>query len=225
MVRGASRTGFTLVEMMVTVAIFAVIAAAVASSFIGGIRLLKATFATAEMSLATRDLRDRLLFHAAPKGKDGTIWAGLLSGTNHEDVLQANATEIHMNCVAMKNNSGTMEEQSILLGFDDYGTEKCRFSNNGSDSDDDGGDSDDESRTLRWLHPDNLNLLADSASTPPLVWARKADGTEDHSRFYIYLKGRVDVVGLSVEHGERIVVPVFGRQQITRTDGKGGLDE
>ncbi len=216
MIRDTSRTGFTLVEMMVTVAIFALIAAAVASSFIGGIRLLRATFATAEMSLGTRDLRDRLLFQAAPPRDGGPRWAGLLSGTNHTDVLEGNATKILMRCAAMKDNVGTMENQTIQLVFNDYGTEKCSFFSE---------DRYDESWTRRWLHPGNLNLLADSASTPPLVWARKVDGTEDHSRFYINLKGRMDVVGLPIEHGERIVVPVFGRQQITRTDGKGGLDQ
>ena len=78
MVRGASKGGFTLVELMVTSAISVLILGAVVSSFVGGIRLLKATFATAEMSLRTRDLRDRLLFRAAPI-HDGTMWAGLLS--------------------------------------------------------------------------------------------------------------------------------------------------
>ena len=81
MAGGASRRGFTLVELMLTTTIFAVVMAAVSSAFIGGMRLLKATFATAEMSLRARDLRDRLLFHAAPPHND-TIWAGLLSGTN-----------------------------------------------------------------------------------------------------------------------------------------------
>ena len=54
MARGVSRRGFTLVELMVTSAISALILTAVISSFVGGIRLLKATFATAEMSLRSR---------------------------------------------------------------------------------------------------------------------------------------------------------------------------
>ena len=214
MARGTSRGGFTLVELMVTTVIFTIILAAVSSAYLGSVRLLKVTVATAEMSLGMRDLRDRLLFHAAPP-HDDTIWAGLLSGTNHVDVLEGNATRILMRCVAMKNNSGTMGSQTIRLGFNDYGTEKCSFSSD---------DSYDAHWTRRWLHPGKLNLLADSGSTAPLVWARKADGTEDHSRFYIRLKGRTEAAGIPVEHGERIVVPEFGRQQITRTDGKGGLD-
>ena len=61
--------------------------------------------------------------------------------------------------------------------------------------------------------------------TAPLVWARKADNSEDHSRFYIRLTGRTEVAGFPIEHNERIVVPVFGRQQDTRSDGEGGLDK
>lgn len=214
MARGTSRNGFTLVELMVTSVIFTIVLAAVGSAYMGSVRLLRVTFATAEMSLGMRDLRDRLLFHAAPP-HDDTVWAGLLSGTNHMDVLEGNATRILMRCVVMKNNSGTMGSQTIRLGFNDYGTERCSFSSD---------DRHDERWTRRWLHPGNLNLLADSGSTAPLVWARKTDGTEDHSRFYIRLKGRTEAAGIPVEHGERIVVPVFGRQQVTRPDGKGGLD-
>ena len=68
-------------------------------------------------------------------------------------------------------------------------------------------------------------LLADSGATTPLVWARKSDNTEDRTRFYIHLTGRMDVAGIPIEHGERIVVPIFGSLQETRMDGKGGLDK
>ncbi len=214
MARNPSRSGFTLVEMMVVAAIFSVVTAALASSFIGGVRLLKATFATAEMSLRVRDLRDRLLFSAAP-AHDNTVWAGLLSGTNGTDVLEGNATKILMHCSALKNANGTTANQTIQLIFKDYGTKKCRFFSE---------DRYDEGWPQRWLNPGGLNFFADSGATVPLVWARKADNTEDHSRFYIHLTGRMDIAGLPVEHNERIVVPVFGRQQETRLDGTGGLD-
>lgn len=215
MARGASRGGFTLVELMLTVAIFTLVVAAVGSAFIGGVRLLKATFATAEMSIRARDLRDRLLFHAAPPHHD-TVWAGLLSGTNSNDVLEGNATKILMHCTAFKPTDNSAAPQTIQLVFKDFGTKKCSFFSE---------DRYDERWPIRWLNPSGLNLLADSRNTPPLTWARKADNTEDHSRFYIHLSGRTDVAGLSVEHNERIVVPVFGRQQETHPDGKGGLDK
>ena len=215
MAHGVSRRGFTLVELMAAVSIFALVAVSVASAFIGGVRLLKMTFATAEMSLGARNLRERLLFSAAPP-HDGTVWAGLLSGTNGTDVLEGNASKILMRCTALKDANGTTADQTIQLTFRNPASRTCSFLSE---------DRYDERWPRRWLHPDNLDLFADSARTPPLAWARKADGTEDHSRFYIHLTGRKDVAGFPVEHGERIVVPVFGRQQGTRPDGKGGLDQ
>ena len=214
MARNPSRFGFTLVEMMVVVTIFSIVTAALASSFIGGVRLLRATFATAEMSLRVRDLRERLLFYAAP-AHDNTVWAGLLSGTNGTDVLEGNATKILMHCPALKNANGTTANQTIQLIFKDYGTKNCRLFSE---------DRYDEGWPQRWLNPGGMNLFADSGATVPLVSARKADNTEDHSRFYIHLTGRMDIAGLPIEHNERIVVPVFGRQQETRLDETGGLD-
>ena len=215
MARVMSKRGFTLVELMLTVTISAVLMVAVSSAFIGGIRLLKSTFATAEMSIRARDLRDRLLFHAAPPHND-TIWAGLLSGTNNNDVLEGNATKILMHCAALKFTDDTPVNQTIQLLFKDSGTSKCSFFSE---------DRYDERWPHRWLNPGGLHLLADSQNTPPLTWARKDDNTEDHKRFYIHLTGRTSVAGLPVEHNERIVVPVFGKQQDTRSDGKGGLDK
>ena len=215
MARTTFRFGFTLVEMMFTVTIFAIVMLAVSSSFIGSIRLLKMTFATAEMSLRVRDLRERLLFHAAPP-HDGTIWAGLLSGTNSMDVLEGSPSKILMYSAALKNASGTTADQRMEVIFKDYGTEKCSFFSE---------DRYDERWSQRWLNPGGLNLLADSSATAPLVWARNKDNAEDKTRFYIHLTGRMDVAGLPVVHNERIVVPVFGRQQETRADGKGGLDK
>ncbi len=211
MKRVVSRCGFTLVEMMLVVAISVIMFAALASSFIGGIRLLKVAFATSEMSLQARMLRDRLLFHAA-RPDNNAAWAGLLSGTNGTDVLEGNATKILMHCQALKSSNGEAADQKIQLIFKNYGTKKCSFFNEGLNDEE-------------WLHPGGIDLLADSAATVPLVWARKADNTEDHSRFYVRLTGRMDVAGLPVKHDERIVVPVFGRQQETRLDRTGGLDK
>ena len=215
MSRGTSRCGFTLGELMLAVMIVVIVLAALGSSFVGGVRLLKATLATTEMSLQARALRDRLLFHAAPQ-HDGTIWAGLLSGTNGTDVLEGNATKILMHCPALKDTNGSTANQTIQVIFKDYGTKKCSFFSE---------DRYDERWKHRWLNPGGIDLMADSGATAPLVWARKADNAEDHSRFYIRLTGRMDIAGLPIRHDERIVVPLFGRQQETRTDGKGGLDK
>ena len=209
MARTTSRSGFTLVEMMFAVTIFAIVMLAVSSSFIGSVRLLKTTFATAEMSLRVRDLRERLLFHAAPP-HGGTIWAGLLSGTNSTDVLEGNATKILMHCAALKNAEGQTADQRMEVIFKNYGTKTCSFFSE---------DRYDENWPQRWLNPGGLNLMADSSATAPLVWANA-----EKTRFNVHLTGRMDVAGLPIVHNERIVVPVFGRQQETRLDGNGGLE-
>lgn len=225
MARGRSRCGFTLVELMLAMTVFVIIAAALASSFLGGIRLLKATFATAEMSLQARELRDRLLFHVTPP-HDGMVWTGLLAGTNRvsatnpqnrEDVLNihANPPVIQMGGTAMKINGQTVEtvNQTMEVTFQDYGKEERRFFNR---------DRVDE----RWLNPGGMNLMAEASDAAPVLsWAKNKDNAEDRTRFYIRLAGRMDVAGLPIRHDERIVVPVFGCQQETRPDGKGGLDK
>lgn len=206
MTQGSSRSGLTLVELLVASTIFVVIFSALASSFVGGIRLLKATFATAEMSLRTRDLRDRLLFHAAPPHNDA-MWAGLLSYTNlvdasgkGRDVLVLSDNKIQMRGTGLKSDSSATDEDFVLtiaetvFSYENAALSTC------------------------WLNPSDMNLLADSGKIAPLAWAKKSDGTYDNSRFYIYLSGRVDIAGLPVEHNERIVVPVFGKPQ------RGGLD-
>ena len=225
MARGRSRCGFTLVELMLAMTVFVIIAAALASSFLGGIRLLKATFATAEMSLQARELRDRLLFHVTPP-HDGMVWTGLLAGTNRvsatnpqnrEDVLNvhANPPVIQMGGTAMRIDGQTVEtvNQTMEVTFQDYGKEERRFFNR---------DRVDE----RWLNPGGMNLMAEASDTAPVLsWAKNKDNAEDRTRFYIRLAGRMDVAGLPIRHDERIVVPVFGCQQETRPDGKGGLDK
>ena len=182
MARGRSRCGFTLVELMLAMTVFVIIAAALASSFLGGIRLLKATFATAEMSLQARELRDRLLFHVTPP-HDGMVWTGLLAGTNRvsatnpqnrEDVLNvhANPPVIQMGGTAMKIDGQTVEtvNQTMEVTFQDYGKEERRFFNK---------DRIDE----RWLNPGGMNLMAEASDAAPvLFWAKNKDNAEDFTR-------------------------------------------
>ena len=75
-----SRAGFTLVETMVASAIGVLVMAALATAFIFCQRMFHLTMMEAESSLALREMRDRLLFHAGP-GSDN----GLLTGKAHAD--------------------------------------------------------------------------------------------------------------------------------------------
>jgi len=91
MTRASSRTGYTLVELMVASAISLLILAGMGSAFLASHRLISQTMAEAEFALTARDLRDRLLFHAAPD-YGGVAYAGLLSLTNMNAVTAVSTT-------------------------------------------------------------------------------------------------------------------------------------
>ena len=74
------RSGFTLVETMVTAAIAALVLAAIAATFIFCQRMFRITMAEAEISLMMREIRDKLLFHAGPE-----LNSGLLTGKASAD--------------------------------------------------------------------------------------------------------------------------------------------
>ena len=71
------RAGFTLLEVMFATAIFSIVAASVATFFIGVQRLSRRAMATAELSTAMREMREKLLFHAQPAGKKDR-WLSIL---------------------------------------------------------------------------------------------------------------------------------------------------
>ena len=73
------KKGFTLVEMMIASAVFAMVVAGVATMFTAVVRMSRTAFTEAELSLNMRQLREKLLFHAAPP-TGAAASAGLLSG-------------------------------------------------------------------------------------------------------------------------------------------------
>lgn len=75
------QNGFTLVELMVASCIIGIVLSAVFSVFLTTQRLLKTAMSEAELSLAARELRDKLLFQISPRVQ-GVTYAGLLSATN-----------------------------------------------------------------------------------------------------------------------------------------------
>jgi len=75
-----SRKGISLIELMFTVALFAMVFASLMGSFIFAQRLLRVTLAETEGALAMRTLRDRLLLRASPQ-----LHSGLLTGVPMND--------------------------------------------------------------------------------------------------------------------------------------------
>ena len=75
-----SAAGFTLVEMMIATFVAVILFAGIGTLLLGTENLVTDAYCEAELSIKTRELRDRILFQAAPYD-DGKISSGLLSGT------------------------------------------------------------------------------------------------------------------------------------------------
>lgn len=99
------RSGFSLVETLVASSISAVVMVAVASTFIFCQRMFKQTMAEAEASLAMREIRDKLLFHAGPG-----LNSGLLTGK-----ASADTASITMNWSNLPGDDDILKPEKIRL--------------------------------------------------------------------------------------------------------------
>lgn len=209
-----TRKGFTLTEVLLATTLFSLMAVAIFSASIGGQRLLKLTLARGELALRSRELREKLLFHAAPN-YGGTVWAGLLTGTNATaSIVQSNGSKLLLHATGLKGSSafsGDSVPQTIELSqvTDTDGNRRL-----------DSADTHDATWVTRWLCPGNLNLFAGNDAAFPVFDA--TDLNED-KRLYVNVRGRITVGGVTVAHDERIVVPIFGAIQTTETNNGGGL--
>ena len=93
--RPAARRGFTIIELMVAVAILAIVAVQAGVGFMGLWRLARHSYDEASFAVAQHQMHDRLLFNLRPDD-DGTVPTGLLSITN----LSLNASGLSARGVA-----------------------------------------------------------------------------------------------------------------------------
>ncbi len=82
------KRGFTLLELLIASAISVLILTGAAVAFASSVRLLRLAMAESELSLASRQLRDRLLFYLEPPSASAHV-PGLLSGTERADARLA----------------------------------------------------------------------------------------------------------------------------------------
>ena len=90
-----ARRGFTLSEVMVALFVSGIVLTAVMSSFLSARRMMAEVMAESETALAARELREKLLFHAAPT-IGGVHYAGMLSGTNTGWVVESGSGYVLM---------------------------------------------------------------------------------------------------------------------------------
>ena len=103
--RTSSISGFSLVETLIASSIATIIMLALASTYLFCQRMFRQTMAEAEASLAMREIRDKLLFHAGP-GLD----SGLLTGKASSD-----SASITMNWPVVADDDAMLGPDKIRL--------------------------------------------------------------------------------------------------------------
>ncbi|MCR5751364.1 MAG: prepilin-type N-terminal cleavage/methylation domain-containing protein [Kiritimatiellae bacterium] len=73
--------GFSLVELMIATAVFSIVAVQMGVGFTGLFRLMRHSYAEAEIAVAEHKMHDRILFSLKPADEEG-IPSGALSFTN-----------------------------------------------------------------------------------------------------------------------------------------------
>ena len=189
------RAGFTLLEVMFATAIFSIVAASLLTFFIGVQRLSRRATATAELSVAMRELREKLLFHAQPAG-DGVVRSGLLSGAKRGTSPIEAGIKVLVDAPVF-----TLDGGAVSLGEIQLLNDSGRFKNDGAT---------DPWRTL-WFRfggaveggaGSGLEYLGDDVFE---------DGVAaSHGLYFLNLSASE----VGVVHGERVVVPLFGAAQV-----------
>ena len=203
-----SRSGFTLVEMMMVTIITVTVLVGLGTFVLGGFSLIEGAYAESELSIQLRSLREKLLFHVAPP-HNGKVWAGLLSGSSigNSSVVE-NSFKVRMAANGIDLSSGAPCSQTIEL-----------IPNTGTGSD---------GSTARWLKNDG-DRVDDQWRRPylrpvedylPAAWLDASVLSSNHVftvTLNMTLKSGLDAMR-TYSRCERIVIPVFG------TVSRGGFD-
>ena len=199
------RGGFTLGETMVAVGIGAIVLTAVLSSFMAAQNMLHTAMAESELSLAMREMRDKLLFKVSPDIA-GRHYAGLLSGVdmNEGDVRNYNSVEMGGHTVGSSLDSTS--DSSVRLRVWQVGDKKMLINERTPNKDD----------HVRWLWPGCLALSGCASMSDLLSYdARNLNGSNVY-RLYLDIGIEADVHrrdGSRIVRRERVSVPVLGKLQ------------
>ena len=200
---GSSRSGgFTLVEMMLALAIFSLVVGGLMTSLVAIRKMSLDAFATAELSVRTRELRDKLLFHAAPP-HGGCVWAGIRSGNAGDDQKVVQGAKIRMLTFGVRTDTGNSAAQTIELVPSADGATR-RFVND--------GDRIDDRWTFKWLDPGRIGFLPAAAADVDAV--ESVSLGKDAEALAVNLSAAVRPYARADEivNAERLVIPVFGRE-------------
>lgn len=208
-----TRRGYTLVELMVATAISVIVLVSVFSCFLTAQRMLKISMAESELALASRELREKLLFRTTPT-IEGVHCSGLLSGTNSSAVVDSSGVVL-MSSVSFGDSLADMSSQSIrlLVSSSSFptalgGTETRYYLVNDHTPNKDAHKA--------WLWPGRMSLTDVEGG---VVGYDKPSTTSPLTAVYrlyfdLFLKANVsDNDGSPIIRKERVSVPLFGKVQ------------
>jgi len=195
------------------VAIIALVSAQLGLVAVGAYRLIRRTFAEAELSLAAREWREKMLFHARPTTAS-TVTGGLLSATDTAIPWRIEATLPYVDLA--KASRGRLHWNAVKTGFEPvYAWNAVRNANDVWVS-----EASSSSAADRWLFTCGIPLAYDAdtwtdaqGSGAGCVDTYRWQNTKNVSYAIHY---RASASG--VEYAQRLYVPVFGKLQ----DVKGG---
>ena len=199
------RRGFTLVETMMVAVISVIVLTAVMSSFMAAQNMLHTAMAESELSLAMREMREKLLFKASPD-ISGSHYGGLLSGSglNESELRSFSSVEMGGHTVG-SSLSSTSDSSVRLLVWSVNGT-KMLINERTPNKD----------AYVRWLWPGGLALAdCDSMSDVLNYKARNANGSNVY-RISLDIGIAADVQmrdGSQIVRKERVSVPILGKMQ------------
>lgn len=206
-----ARRGFTLAETMVASAVGALVLGVVVASFLAAQNMLHTAMAESELSLAMRELRDKLLFKASPDISGGH-YAGLLSGVdlNESDVRGMNSVEMAGRTVG--SSLANQSDSSLRLLVWQVGGVKMLINERTPDKD----------AHVRWLWPGSLALADCTAMSDVLGYdSRNVNGSNIY-RLYLDIGIEADVHhrdGTRIVRRERMSVPLLGKLQPMKDAG------
>ncbi|MBO7720861.1 MAG: hypothetical protein J6T01_00475 [Kiritimatiellae bacterium] len=203
--RARMRRGLTFAETMIAGALAAVVLTVVLSVFITAQNMLRTAMAESELSLALREMRDKLLFKVSPDVY-GRHYAGLLSGRklNESEVRGANSVEITGRSVGGTLTSAADASARLLVWT--VGTKKMLVNERTPEKD----------KHLRWLWPGALALAECTGMSDLLGYDSWNSSGSNIYRLYFDIAVAADVNrrdGSPIVRRERVMVPLLGKLQ------------
>ena len=206
------KSGFTMVETMVAAAIGVIVLVSVGSSFLAAQRMLHTAMAESELSLAMREMREKLIFKASPD-VSGNHYGGLLSGTELNEGGVRGYDSVEMAGHTVGSTLGTTSDSSLRLLVWTVGNDKLLINERTPDKD----------AHVRWLWPGSMALAKwanpeeDVASMSDLLnySARNSNGSNIYRLdLDIALAAKVRRRdGSRIVRKERVSVPILGKFQ------------